>query len=398
MSEPIATILPPTTVNTTATPIAAPAGESFTAAMERHAAALSETPADATPEAPAATETATTEAQPEAPKRKVVEAKTGREAKLEQLRALAQELDLVVEDKGVTVTERHKFREAAREKERRLQAAETEMQQRIQARISEVEADIGRKLTAAEKRLAKADAIERAHESGDPDGHAQALGYKDWNELQENYIRRFADPNYKELRELKKQQEEFTKERERIAAEAKQRAEQEAQQQAALQRQQAQRQWISQQSELMKASTDSVVRAFHDDTSVLSAIYAIQEAAHLAGHQVPTPDQALKMPTIGGDVPIIDQLRAISKRYKVFYDHADDAQQEAMAEDVAEALGDTQPKKMPQKLTKKPTSPTPPRATVESSPERKWKDDREFFKHARNRLAEAIENDRKKSA
>jgi hypothetical protein len=251
-------------------PAAAPAAkESFTAAMER----IAKTQGD-TPEVTEAAEV--TEAP--APRPKVVE--------------VEQDAD---KDGKVTVAERAAWRETKRKQHEALQVREREAMERVSKREQEVA-----------ERIAKADAVVKAFEENDPNALAKALGAEDWNKLQESYISRLADPNYKELQSVKRKLEEREKSEQETAKQAEARAKAEF-------RQQKIREHVAGISSEMKTSKNQVLSTLHDDPWFVQNVFELQKE-HWDGEATVTPEQALDLVPKGGTVTLRKQLETVRDR------------------------------------------------------------------------------------
>ena len=175
--------------------------------------------------------------------------------------ALAKKLGVKIDGGAVKPSERIAWENAKARAESGLAAREAKAQQML----SEAESAL-----KSNPRLQKADAIINAYEAGDPDGFAAALGAKDFNEFQQSFLRRLADPNYGELRKLQQWKEQ--QEAERVKTE-----EQSREQQRHQQIQQAERTYMSTLSQTCKASSNPLVAAMHDDPLFLQAVYRIQK-------------------------------------------------------------------------------------------------------------------------
>lgn len=322
--------------------------ETFADAMRRHG----HNPADdLAPAAPKPAEAA--EAEPEAtaePKPKVVTV----DPKLDQLKALAQELGYAVDADKVTVAERAQFREAKRKRFEELTNREKELIEKVESSKREHEAE-----------LKFARDLKQAREVGDLDGMAKALGWKDYSDMQSEAIQRFADPNYKRLREL----EQKTAERE--AAEAKRLEEAEKREKAEQQNRVVQN-YLGDLSKKMADSKDPVIKAFADNPEFAWAIYQIQ-CENWDGEQTVTPEQALKMASRGASRTVQENLKAQYER-------------------LAKAFGPPEQPK-PKVIPPKTKVAATPRA--EAAAPGKWNDPKDFFKSARERLAQAVEDERR---
>jgi len=253
-------------------------GESFAQTMERMAASLGDEPEAAESEA---------EGAPEPAEKPETKAKGPKDKK-------------VVENEAVLPSERAKFKEWKRKQAERIAADERE-------RVSKLE----EREKAADARLKKAEAVEKAYELGDYDALAKALGAEDWNKLQEDVVAKLADPNYKRLRELEKFKAEQTE------REEKQKREYE-QQQAQRQRQEAIGKYFVDLKKQMTSSKDPLMAAMAEEPNFAQAIYRIQQE-QWDGTETVTPEQALKIPAKGATKSLDQELRDLyGKLHKVY--------------------------------------------------------------------------------
>lgn len=163
-------------------------------------------------------------------------------------------------DEPVKPSERAEFREYKRQQRELIAKERAELEKQKQ----EFTGTHGERLT-------KAESILKAIEAGDPEGFAQAVGTKDFNEFQESFIKRLADPNYKELRELQKWREDQQKQAEQ------QKKDQETQE-ANRQRAELRSKWLGDLTEKGKTSKDRVAQAMADDPMFLNVVFEIQKA------------------------------------------------------------------------------------------------------------------------
>jgi hypothetical protein len=163
------------------------------------------------------------------------------------------------------------------------------------------------------EKLKKTTAILDAFERGDPESFAQALGAKDFNELQQSWIKRLADPNYMELRKLQLESEERRNKETQAAKDAEQAA-------AARQRTEIRQGYMRSLAEQCKASTNPLLREMHDDPAFLQDIYRIQEENWDDDAQkTVTLDEAIKMAIKGGKVTLEEWHKKNAERYSRVY-------------------------------------------------------------------------------
>jgi hypothetical protein len=220
-----------------------------------------------------------------------------KEGKLAQLKALAGELGFALEDTGVTVAERAEHRAAIRRQKAQLE----------QERAAFLK-DKGDFDSNKGEKVARAEALLAALESGDPDGFSKHAGFKDFNDFQTNFLKRLADPNYSELKKLQERVEAAEKEKAKIAEEAKQRADGE-------QRAKAMDSYMSNLTATCQKSANPLVQAMADDPLFLQAVFAIQR-----DHWDPetestlTVEQAIKKAAKGARTDLESELRGLHER------------------------------------------------------------------------------------
>jgi hypothetical protein len=213
------------------------------------------------------------------------------------LAALAAELgyDFEPEAKRVTVAERVAFREAQKKAAARIEQQEQELLQNLnQAKGS------------FEPELAFAKQLKTAHDAGDYESVAKLLGANDWNGLQEAYIAKISDPNYKRLQLLEQ------KEREREQQVEQQRIQQQRQAQAQAQAQ-ALQQHTANLSAQMQKSADPLVRELHDDPQFIRAVIEVQRQ-NWDGSATVSPEKAIKIAAQGFAAPLEKHMRGLYEK------------------------------------------------------------------------------------
>lgn len=358
-----------------------PAEASAIAAMEQAAAADALAAAPAAPvEAPPVAETPAAKPEPVEPKKGKGKGKeapappapTEAEAKaaeLEQLKAKIKEFGYDFDDTKISYQERIKFRD----EKRRERAA-------VEAYVAKRRSEIDAEAESHKTRLSRAQAIDAAVEAADYETLAQLTGHKSWNELQDVVIKKLADPNYRELQELKRKQAE----RERVDAETKQRAEQEARNSAIQRAQDAHR---AELSLIMRNSSDPLVREMHDDPNFVNAVFIIQQE-NWDGRTTVSPEKAIKMAARGRANALGTELEQLYKRLHRVY-----GQPAAPTPAPDEAAG------------KKPAAPAPKKspgktgvvsASAEAAPNKKdWESEEEWRRYAAAKMRLAALEDRK---
>lgn len=198
------------------------------------------------------------------------------------LQIIARKLNYAVDGSTVSVAERKAFRDEQRKAKAALEDWKKNIADEWDGKINESKGEIefGRALKAAK-------------ETGDYDGIARGLGFKDWNELADDHIAKLADPNHKRLTELERK----LQEKERAEAErAEQWKQQQAQQQQAAQIQG----YKANMSGEMKASQNPILKELADFPDVVNMLFAVrQDTFRKTGAELPL-EHALKNTLPGG--------------------------------------------------------------------------------------------------
>jgi len=208
------------------------------------------------------------------------------------LQMLAKKANWHIDGQVVSVAERAAFREERRKAKQALEERQRSIEEQLGHRVKESESEIelGRALRAA-------------YEAGDFDQLARGLGKKDWNEIQEEFIAKLADPNHKRLTELEKK----LKEKEAAEEQARREGETRAQHQA---RMQAIQQYKIGVSNEMKTSDSPVLKALGDNPDVVHMVYAIRnEHWQKSGTEMPLA-QCLVSKLPGTDVTLKTLLKS----------------------------------------------------------------------------------------
>jgi hypothetical protein len=264
------------------------------AELEERAAAKAEasTEAEGEPEP----EAEATEDKGKKPKAKRTEAKPDAPSgEIEQLRALATKLGMSLEDGKVTTTERVKLRE---EKRANLQAISQARQNAI-AEVQKMREEIAPRITRAQ-------AFEEAVASGDFNAIAQHAGFKDWNEMQEDQLKKAADPNYRKLLDLESQLKAEKAEKEK----AREQAEQQERTHAQIR---AQNQYKSQLSARMVSSQDPLVKAMADMPNFVNAVFNVQNATWDGSSDAMTPEHAIRH-SVNGAPSLLNEMKTLYER------------------------------------------------------------------------------------
>lgn len=240
---------------------------------------------------------------------------TEREKKLEQLRSLATELGYGLDEKDVTIAERKAFREAKRKNQAWLEAERAKDREGLSAKEQELE----KKHAEFAETVKWASELKASFsEARDYDARAKALGFPSWDAMIEDSVEAFSDPNYKRLKELERFKEEQLKAAEAAKAEGEKKtaAEREAQERAEADKRRA----VATQQVLqgiqgdLSSSTDPVLQAFSDDTTLINGIFQLmQKNWDNATKSTVTVAQAVRLPLAGGKT-LLELLRETHSR------------------------------------------------------------------------------------
>lgn len=305
------------------------------------------------------------ETKPDQPKPKPAAAKKKGEelGGLGLLKKLAEEQGFVVEGDKIRTKERAEFRVFKDAAWERLKTAEKEAIGRIETAQKELD-----------DRHKAVESLETAKKSRDHQALAKALGYENWDKLQEDVIAWNADPSYQERREMAEKIRAMEEREEREASERQQQAEQH-------QRNQMRAEYRSGLVAQMQQSRDPIIAAMHDDPLFVEAIMRIQaENADFQRNETVTPERALRMSVRGAPRTLLEDLQILHRR-------------------LSAALGG---KATNGQQTAEEERPTPkPKPKIASGPRSapsvpgKFESRLERMQHYSARLGEANERDRK---
>lgn len=327
------------------------------------------------------------------------------DAERAQLLELAKKLGFEVDDKRVDTAERAEFRRYRQEQRNALAAAQADLEKKraeaeehYSKRTSEAEKAAEERLAQAQSELEFANKLSQAAEDGDYDGLAVLLGRKDWNELQQDVIAKFADPGYKELQQLKRWKQEQEEEKAKSKAEQeraeKERKAEEERQAKEIQRQQeiqARQQQLAayhkQLGEKMATSEDPLTRVMSSDPSYIAAIVRIQqENWDPETESTVTAEQAAKLAIKGAPAPLIAEMEGLYKRLHTVFG--------AVTGQSAQATNTTPTESTQQVEKKAPKSaPVPTKGTKSASTPGKFSNPAEWRAYRDRKLAEAIAED-----
>ena len=308
--------------------------------------------------------------KPDVPERDGGDA-AGEPTSLAQLQELAKKHGFVIEDQKVLPRERHAFREERRQARQKLELERAEWQRQRDAEVAQIRTQGAAVIKAAQ-----------AYQAKDWDAFAQALGAKDWNDLNGEVIGTFADPNYKKLQELERWKRD-NEERARAAEEERKRV--------AIQQQEAQAQaeYKTALAAQMAESDDPFIAAMADDPNFVHAVFKIQEA-HFDGHETISFEEAVRLKPRNGGSALLEQMRTLYSKLKrsgAFEDQDADGDRPA-AKQVETGTRDAE---KPAKQKAK-TSISQKDASEASRPVN-FSDDREFMEWGRQLLQEAADKD-----
>jgi hypothetical protein len=240
------------------------------------------------------------EAQPQkaAPKKDAKAPGDSKEAKRAQLKTLAEDLGLNVDDSAVSVAERAEHRAAMRRDKEKLAAERAEFEKTKALKPEQhAAAEFGTKLRDA-------------YERGDPDGFAKALGAKDFNDFQTNFIKRVADPNYVELQRMQRKLEE----KEAAEKQAQEETQRRAQNEDNARRKVA---YMTSLTDTCQKSANPMVQAFADHPLFLETVFKIQQENWDPEEQkTVTVEQAIKKALRGASQDLEAELRDFYERGK----------------------------------------------------------------------------------
>lgn len=304
------------------------------------------TPVETPPPAPANTNTpaapANDNGQPAAPTEAEFLGWVEKYGPDKALAIVAKKLNMAVDGTTIANADAVKHRHNIREQQRKLEERERAMSEQLAAKIKEHEGDIelGR-------------ALKKAKASGDYDGVAKALGEENWEALQNDFIKRLADPNHQRLLELEKQ----IKQREEQEQTQRQQAEQRAQEQ---QRQALVQGYKQKMSVDMRASKDPAVAKLAGFPDVVEMLYTVQnDNFDRTTNSTVTLEQAMDLPMPGNR----GTPRAILRQWR-------DALTEAFPADAAAPAGGAPPKAKTKTDAKPPVAPSGDR----KASEKEWLD------------------------
>lgn len=277
---------------------------------------------------------------------------------LEQLKALATKLGLALEDGKVTTTERVKLREERRANLAAIAQAEKDAIAKVQAARSDWEPKIKR-----------AEDFEAAAKAGDYEAMAKLAGFKDWNELQDDQIKKHADPNYVKLREIETKLQQAERER-------AEREEEDKRQQLTRAEVEAQANHKRQLQSVMAQSPDPLVKGMHDMPNFINAVFNVQRRVwqESGGRDVLTAEAAIKWKPPEGGVSLYEELEAMHGRLAPAFTRAAPP-----------------PAGTPEKPKPKTATPPTPAASPRARPD--FRPGRGFTQEQKDRMAAALQED-----
>ncbi len=261
-------------------------------------------------------------------------------------------------DGKVSATERVEFRKA-----------KARFREHIEAQNRELDRRINEARSAFNGELSQARQILEAFKSRDGETLAQLAGLENFGKLNEEFIAKYSDPSYQEIRALKQAQ------RERDEREAKARAQWEEQQRFQ-QRQAAVVEYKQRLSAQMKESKDPVVRALHDLPQFVGHIYQILEENYdSTTNSTVTVEQALKLGARNSNRAFLEDLKILREKLNLAFGSSSEPSE----------------KKPNGKVPPKRVNGAPPKAEAAPNGQRSKKD---FGSYFQARMAQAVKEDR----
>lgn len=215
--------------------------------------------------------------------------------------------------------ERVAFNEWRRRGREAFEAQIRAERQRFEEEIKAERSKLDEERSQFSPRIEKGERVLKLMESGDYEALAKEAGFEDWEKFQGHVLGTVSDPNYRELREVKR------KLAEREAREAKEREEREQaeksqrEQAEQRQRQEARAQAIAEHKKSLAAhmakSPDKMVAAMADDPVFVNSVFAIQKENYdPSTRSTVTPEQAVRMALRGAPRTIREELRLLRDR------------------------------------------------------------------------------------
>lgn len=171
----------------------------------------------------------------------------------------AEKLGFSIDDRQVAKQERVSLRQERKEMRARMAEERDETNRRLQTQTAEFE-----------QKYERAMRLQRAIDEDNLDGVAEAIGYKDWTEVNKAFLNKNLNPQHKEMMALRRQLKE-REEREETAAKA-------AHQQKAQERHQAQqREYKRDLQDDISDLKDETLAAFSDHDLFVDTAFAYQQ-------------------------------------------------------------------------------------------------------------------------
>lgn len=280
------------------------------------------------------------------------------DAELTQLKELAKKHGYEVDTSTISNKERAAFRQYKANQKAALEQQRLELESQLNEQVGRFKGEV----EVAHKLL-------KANADGDYQQIATLLGYKDWDDLQNQIYKKLEDPNYLKIKEME----------EKLAA--KERAEQEARQRWQQQQEKAGRDkavmdYITTLKDEMRNSPDPVLNMLHDDDLLVRAIFHVQKHHYQENGGTLSAEKAIRVTIPGQTKPLIEQVREQWDRLHKAFGAVEPTPGAPAAPTKALPKG---------KTTTVPTSKAKPQPTGKA----KFKDDAEYSKYFHQRLAEA---------
>lgn len=240
-----------------------------------------------------------------------------------------------------TVKERISLRQERRELQAKIAAREAEVlakEQHLQSLIDELE-------SGAQKN------VKALAESGDMDAVAKALGFSDWNDMNSQYARRLASPEYRHTKAIEAKLAKLESEQA-----AKREAEQRQREQAAQQAQITEA--LQELDGALKAHSDPVVRGLAEDPDFGVAVYNHMDHLYRTTGEMPDIDEAAQT--------IVDGARKKHSRFTAVFGGQPTTQAEARSRVSPDRAGS---KQQPERKANKHVSTNTATEAAEPLPE-----------------------------
>jgi hypothetical protein len=202
---------------------------------------------------------------------------------LDQLKKLAEKHGFVINDKGISKRDIAAFTDKKRRLVSQFNAEKQKLHSEVIAYRDQVEQEAG----PYKQFLA-------GLQGKDPDALAQTAGYKDWNELQGDYLKNLTDPGHQKMKELQKRLDDEQAEKKRLQAQAEQENLERTKRQALIN-------YKLNLSKTASESKDPLAKVMFDDRLFIDTVFSVQKDSvdPLTGKTI-TLEEALDTPLPNG--------------------------------------------------------------------------------------------------